>query len=204
MDLNLFFTKPPVLETERLFLRKLELEDAPAYFRFAHDPAVSAATLWEPHGTIEDTVKELRDVMHKFDSRQAIRRGIFLQATGDLIGRTGLIRVDPVHDNAHLGYAIASEHWNRGYVTEAAKEVLRFSFLEAGLHRMEARCNSNNAASYRVLDAIHSVILSREFLLRNGSDNPTAASISSPPPPLANGYRIGKNRLGHTCKIPDR
>ena len=39
----------PVLETERLRLRQLEMSDAPIVQRLAGDPAIAATTLTIPH-----------------------------------------------------------------------------------------------------------------------------------------------------------
>jgi ribosomal-protein-alanine N-acetyltransferase len=154
VDFETIFGKPPVFETERLHLRKLELEDAPDYFQFANDPTVTAATLWDRHMTIDDTINYLKKVIHKFESKQAIRWGIFNKEDRKLIGRTGLISIDQIHEKAEIGYALSSEYWNQGYATESTKEVIRFSFLEVGINRIEARCNYDNVGSYRVLEKL--------------------------------------------------
>lgn len=53
-----------------------------------------------------------------------------------------------------IGYALSSEYWNQGYATESTKEVIRFSFIEIGINRIEARCNYDNVGSYRVLEKL--------------------------------------------------
>ena len=101
------FLRPPTFETARLQIRKLELSDAADYFELASDPAVSAETVWDPHASMEETVDYLTRVNQRFDMKQAIHWGIVEKSSGKLIGRTGLINVDPVHEKAEIGYALA-------------------------------------------------------------------------------------------------
>jgi [ribosomal protein S5]-alanine N-acetyltransferase len=154
MDVDKIFLNPPVFETERLILRKLEMSDANEYFEFASDPLVSTETLWERHITVNDTIHYLQKVMQKYESRQALRWGIINKLNNKLIGRTGLISIDSVHEKVEIGYALSSEYWNQGIITEATRKIIQYSFLEVGINRIEARCNFNNAGSYRVLEKL--------------------------------------------------
>ncbi|RCW39624.1 GNAT family N-acetyltransferase [Paenibacillus prosopidis] len=154
MDVDKIFLNPPVFETERLILRKLEMSDAKKYFEFATDPVVSVETLWDRHITVNDTIHYLQKVMHKFESKQAIRWGVINKLNNKLIGRTGLISIDSVHEKAEIGYALSSEYWNQGIITEATRKIIHYSFLEVGINRIEARCNYNNTGSYCVLEKL--------------------------------------------------
>jgi len=53
--------------------------------------------------------------------------------------------------NAEIGYWVAPEFWNKGYCTEALKEVIRFGFEELKLHKIVARHMIHNLASGRVM-----------------------------------------------------
>ena len=48
------FADLPELETDRLLLRKMRLEDAEAMFAYASDPEVTRYVLWDTHGSIEE------------------------------------------------------------------------------------------------------------------------------------------------------
>jgi ribosomal-protein-alanine N-acetyltransferase len=56
-----------------------------------------------------------------------------------------------VAQSASLGYWIGARHSRQGYMTEALTAVLKFAFSELGLHRVEAACLPNNAASKGLL-----------------------------------------------------
>ncbi|WP_219835566.1 GNAT family N-acetyltransferase [Paenibacillus sp. R14(2021)] len=148
------FTHPPIFETERLLLRRLELTDAPDYYAVASDPLVSETAIWQRHESIEDTLGFLQVTQDKFEAAQAFHWGIIERASGRLIGRTGLFSLDAAHEKAEIGYALSSQYWNQGIVTEASRLIIHYGLREAGLNRIEARCNANNAGSCRVLEKL--------------------------------------------------
>lgn len=154
MKLGEIFDNNPVFETERLILRKLELTDAEDYYVLASDPAVTTHTTWSRHETLEDSIGFIERVNERVRLRQAYHWGILYKPKGLLIGRTGIINVDPVNERSEIGYALASEYWNLGIVTEATKRIVAFLFNEVGFNRLEARCNENNPGSYRVMEKI--------------------------------------------------
>jgi RimJ/RimL family protein N-acetyltransferase len=53
-----------------------------------------------------------------------------------------------------VGWRLASEHWGRGYATEAARESLRFGFEEVGLEEIVSFTVPQNERSRRVMDRI--------------------------------------------------
>jgi RimJ/RimL family protein N-acetyltransferase len=46
------------------------------------------------------------------------------------------------------------DNWRQGYATEMGGALLKFGFDELGLHRISARCDSENIASYKVMEKI--------------------------------------------------
>lgn len=54
------FQDMPELETERLLLRRMTLDDAGAMFAYASDPAVTRYVLWDTHRSIKDSESFLR------------------------------------------------------------------------------------------------------------------------------------------------
>ena len=53
--------------------------------------------------------------------------------------------------NAYLGYYLGEKFAGQGLMTEAIKLILRFSFKELKLHRIEANVQPHNAASLAIL-----------------------------------------------------
>lgn len=52
---------------------------------------------------------------------------------------------------AKLGYAIAADHWGRGYATDAVTTLVDFGFRKLKLHRISAAMGPDNAASIAIV-----------------------------------------------------
>lgn len=140
----------PLLETERLRMRRIEAKDTDALFRCITDPLVRRHTTFQK-GTLlfpsrlfryfDDTYISLRDLHFAVERRE--QEG--------LIGICSLQFWVPETGKARLGYLLSPEFWNRGYATEAAGSVISFGFDALGLNRIEARCAASNPASEQVL-----------------------------------------------------
>jgi RimJ/RimL family protein N-acetyltransferase len=64
----------------------------------------------------------------------------------------GFVRLGPTGvQAAHLGYAIAADHWGHGYATDACRTMLRFAFETLDLHRVSAAIGPENLASIAVV-----------------------------------------------------
>jgi RimJ/RimL family protein N-acetyltransferase len=64
----------------------------------------------------------------------------------------GFARLGPTGVRAaHLGYAIAADHWGRGYATDASRTLVKFAFDELDLHRVSAAIGPENLASVAVV-----------------------------------------------------
>ena len=69
---------------------------------------------------------------------------------GRLVGCAGMHPIDRAHSSVALGYWVAAEVEGRGLVTRAAAELVRLSFADYGLHRVEIRCAAGNHRSRAV------------------------------------------------------
>ena len=142
----------PTLETERLILRKMTLEDAEAIFAYASDPEVSRYTLWETHRSIEDSRAFLELEVSKRESGGEPDWGIVYKGDHRFVGTCGIISWEPHHARAEIGYALSREYWGRNLMPEAARAMIRFGFERMSLNRIEARCIAENTASARVME----------------------------------------------------
>ena len=152
LDLSPFFDKHPLLETERLLLRPITLDDKEAIYSFYSDPEIMKYRVSPLHRSIEDTVRFLETDFISFTERKRIRFGIELKARGALIGTGGFHHIDPEHHRLEMGYSLRREFWGYGYMTETVKELIRFAFEEMGIHRVAAMCDVDNDRSARVME----------------------------------------------------
>ena len=163
------FADLPELETERLLLRKMRLDDAEAMFAYASDPEVTRYVLWDTHRSIDDTEEFLRFATEGYERGDFGGWGVVLKDSGVFVGTCGLdAGYAPEHARAELGYVLSREHWGRGLMPEAARAVIRFGFVRMTLNRIEARCIAENAASARVMEkagmTYEGTLREREFI----------------------------------------
>ena len=138
------------LTTDRLLLRPLVMADAEAVFAYAVSPNVGPNAGWKPHESLAET----REVMRAIFVGKEDVWGVITAADRQLIGTVGLID-DPRRSFAGakmLGYAIGEAYWGQGYATEAAKEVVRYAFLQKRLPILSAYCYPYNLSSRHVLE----------------------------------------------------
>jgi len=145
---------PPVLESERLRLRPLTLDDATAIFTYAQNPNVSRYTLWEPHQTIADSEDFIRSyALTNYATGVAEPWAVTLTGYPDqVIGTIGCFWASEKSKSMELAYALDEKYWGRGLVAEAAKVVIPFCFEYYKLHRIQSQCKAENIASRRVME----------------------------------------------------
>lgn len=144
----------PTLESDRLMLRKMSLEDAPDLFEYASDPEVAQYTTWHPHQSLKDSHIFLNSILEKYQTHESFNWGIIHKDDGKLIGTCGFVHWVRSHHYAEIGYALSRPYWGQGYMPEAVKAVLAFAFQETDLNRIEAECKLPNHASATVMEKV--------------------------------------------------
>ena len=152
---------PPIMESDRLVLRRPTEADAPAVFEaYARDPAVSRYLTWTPHREVEGTRGYLRQCEVGWQRGTLLTWLITMREDGRVIGAIDM-RFEG--HRAEMGYVLARAAWGRGYATEAARAMMRWARTLPELNRVWAVCDVDNPASARVLEKIG---MTREARLR--------------------------------------
>ena len=148
------FRDQPVIETERLILRRILPIDAENLYEYASDAEVPQYLLWSPHPSIEYT----REYLTYLESRYAVGDffdwAIVPRDSGKMIGTVGFTRFRYEDDCGEVGYVLNRAYWGRGYVVEALTSVLAFGFDTLGLERIEAKFIEGNERSLRVTEKV--------------------------------------------------
>lgn len=122
------------LETERLMLRPLTVEDAQkVYENWAGDPDVTRFMRWNTHTDANATKEWLTAWVKTVSDQQVYDWGIILKAIDEPIGSIGALTEETEPDRYTFGYCIGKRFWGRGYMTEALCRVLRFMTDVAGI-----------------------------------------------------------------------
>ncbi len=138
----------PELRTERLWLRAMELRDAPDVFEYARNPDVLRYTTGTAPREVSETEAFLKGALSDPTTYfWAIRD----HPNGPVVGGIELGVGAP--EVGRLDYAMAASHWSRGLTTEAVRAVTTWAFASIPrLARIESAVVPENVGSWRVLE----------------------------------------------------
>ena len=145
----------PELKTPRLRLRRLTMGDAGDIYRYSRDPEVARHVLWDAHRSIGDSRAYLRYMLHRYRAHEPASWGIEELSTGRIIGTIGFMWIQQDNAAAEVGYSLARDCWNRGFMTEALGAVIQYGFDSMNLNRIEAQHETTNPASGAVMRKCH-------------------------------------------------
>lgn len=156
-------TTAPVLQTERLWLRPLDVTQYMHLFAECGDDEISTYFGFETAEQLEAERERYRKGVVTFN-RHFHNFLLVHKETGRVIGSCGYHTWYIYHNRAELGYAIYDEaHKNKGYMGEALKAVIRYGFEHMGLNRIEALIGPENVPS---LTLVHRMGFLKEGILR--------------------------------------
>lgn len=104
------YSAQPILETERLLLRRLRREDAEALYAIASIPEVSRYLMWDRHPSVRYTKHYLKDLQRLYDDLEYFEWGV-LTREGDLIGTCGFTKFDYTANRGEIGYSFRPDVW---------------------------------------------------------------------------------------------
>ena len=140
----------PVLETERLILRPLTIDDLQAIFKWAGDSRVNKYMIYPLYKNPEDGLEWLESL---YEDEKKLDYGFVLKSTGELIGSGGLYYHEDI-DVSSIGYNIAYDHWNKKYTPEAITRILKYAQEKYGVHVLAGTFAVDNNGSRRVMEKL--------------------------------------------------
>ncbi|MBQ4282934.1 MAG: GNAT family N-acetyltransferase [Lachnospira sp.] len=141
----------PILETERLILRPLTVQDAQdIYDRWTSDERVAKYMRWSTHKSVEETKEWLLMEEEGNSKAEHYNWGFVLKSTGELIGCGGIF-YNKDKCAYELGYNTMYDYWRQGYTTEAAKRMLDFGIQQLGVYEYVCCHATDNPASGAVM-----------------------------------------------------
>ena len=136
----------PIIETERLVLRRMMAYDTPALHVMLSDPETMRYWSTPPHATLAESEAWVADGL------AAMARGDgvdFVVLESDrLIGRVAFWMGN------EIGFLFSRAVWGKGYATEALIAVLRYGFRELSFKAVRADVDPDNARSLKLLERV--------------------------------------------------
>jgi [ribosomal protein S5]-alanine N-acetyltransferase len=143
-----------ILETERLLLRHLSIEDADFILELLNEPSFIRNIGDRGVRTIDGANSYILNGPVASYAKNGF--GLYLvklKETDESIGMCGLIKRDTLED-VDIGYAFLPRFWSKGYAVESARAVKQYAKNAIGLNRIVAIVDPENEGSIRVLEKI--------------------------------------------------
>ncbi len=142
-----------LIETERLFLREITLDDKQALFRLHSDPLVQKYTGEAVVRSMEEIEKAIERRIISYKQYGFGRWATILKSGKQFVGWAGLAYL-PEFDEIDLGYRFLTEYWGLGLATEASHAILNYGFDSLKLKKIVAIAMKENKASIRVMEKV--------------------------------------------------
>jgi RimJ/RimL family protein N-acetyltransferase len=156
-----------ILETERLILRRLTIDDAEFILELLNDASFLRYIGDKGVRNIDDAVRYLNT--GPIASYERFGFGLYLvelKTSGEPIGMCGLLKRDTL-PHVDVGFAFLPTFWSQGYAFESAAAVMAFGREALGLRRIVAITSPENQASISLLEKIG---LRFERMIKLGED----------------------------------
>ena len=145
------FTPFPILTTDRLFLRQIEMKDMDEFFLLKSDERLLIGYDAQPR-TYEQAISKLQELNMDIAANESITWGITLKNENRLIGSICYWNISPLMNKAEIGYELMVDWQGKGIMLEAAKKIIEYGFEVMGFKVIEAVLNPNNSNSIKLLE----------------------------------------------------
>lgn len=141
-----------IFETERLLIRKLDLNDLEHFHQLESDPKV----LMYATGKVKSLTAnktELIDLISKYDKHlndfwiYAIERKL----DAAFVGTVALVKD---HTDDEIGYRFLQKYWGKGFGFEVCKATVKFC-KQQGFKKLIGYCVDENIASVKILEKLN-------------------------------------------------
>ena len=144
-----------LLETERLILRGLKIEDAQDVFNnWTNDEEVAKFLRWNAHSNLEITKGWINECESKMEDKTHYDWGIILKSSNKPIGSIGAFVNENEPDRYEVGYVLGQKYWRQGFAKEALERVMEFLINEVGVKNFICLHSVENPASGAVMSHV--------------------------------------------------
>jgi ribosomal-protein-alanine N-acetyltransferase len=146
------FSVFPIIESERLILRQVTLEDAPDFFACQSDPDVFRYAGRSEETFLESAQHMLNILFKRHQEQTMLSWAIVLKENLRFVGRFQIEEWSDENHRAAVGYLLGKQYWGKGYATEVLLAVIAYLFEQTTVNRIDTFAWSENIASTRVME----------------------------------------------------
>ena len=138
-----------ILETERLYLRRMTHTDFPLLCKYLQDEEVMYA--WEHAFSDLEVREQIERQIQRYKEYGFGIWAVILKENEELIGQCGL-SMQPCYDKdiLEIGYIFRKKYWHKGYASEASIACREYAFNELNMTEVFSIIRDTNVASQNV------------------------------------------------------
>ena len=145
------FTPFPILETERLILRQIEMTDDQDIFAHRSDNQVNTYLKDFRHASISDTQAFIDRIQKEVADNKTILWVMTEKGKNKFMGTVCFWNMVKEDDKAETGYTLDPNFQGKGYMQEALAKIIDFGFTKMKLRTVEAYTHKDNNPSIQLL-----------------------------------------------------
>jgi ribosomal-protein-alanine N-acetyltransferase len=146
-----YFSDFPVLQTPRLILRSLKLDDANEVFKMRANSRVNQFIGRENMQEEKSAYELIERTLNAYQNKQAIAWAGLHKETNKIIGTCGLMSIESTNRRAEIGGEMWVDYWGKNLAIEAVTTIVNFEFQNLNLHAIEAKVSPLNKGAIAIL-----------------------------------------------------
>lgn len=148
----MFITKEyhyPALETERLVLKILTLDNVEEVYNHFNDEHITKFMDIEPC----KNMKEAEEIIQFHMDDLGCRWGIYTNADNEFIGTCGFHYLREKHHlvTAEVGFDLSEKYWGKGFMREVMQSIIKFGFFKMNLDMIDGTVEQENERSLALM-----------------------------------------------------
>lgn len=152
---QLSFSPFPNLSTERLFLRKITIEDAEDIYALRSDDRVNKFIDRPKAHSVDDAKNFINQIRSRGSNNELLYWVITQKKDGKIIGTIGYYNISTEEETAEVGYELHPDFQGQGLMYEALTKVIHYGMNDLKFKMIEAFSERNNERSLVLLNRTH-------------------------------------------------
>lgn len=149
------FVPFPSIQTERLVLRDMKMQDAEDILIQRSHPIINKYIHRDPAKNLEDALNYLVKISLQQQQNTSVTWAITLKDSNKFVGLICLWNINETESSAELGYSLHPDYFRMGIMKEAAQQVLKYGFDTLRVKRIDAYTHKDNLASQTLLKRLN-------------------------------------------------
>lgn len=152
MNIEMVFKEFPVLESEKLILKKIEdVNSQEVYEIYSNDKVFEFCGIIPKHN-IQTIINMIGHFERDYNKKSRVKWGIFQKnANNKLVGIIEAMDFNQKVDMVTIGYFLAQPYWGKRIASEAVSKLIEFLFEKVNVNRIQAEVMPANEVSKKVL-----------------------------------------------------